>query len=434
MELSSDEVSKMTDAFNAENNVEALLPNDEIKPEMALVIGLLNNPELQAEFRNLGIAHAELKHARSLHNPKVEIMVRESDDHDANTNVEFTIVQDVVDLLLQPSRVNLSNIELEQTKLKLIEKGLNLVLMIRKNVLSYQAEEAKSNTLEKIYEATQAASELALLQHETGNISDLELAFQQMAHQQFKLGLTRQNMATSSARNLLNRKLGLWGEQARWKLTEGLPDLPQEDFSFGDLESQAINRNLALAALNLENKALRQRLSLARKMRVTDLEAGFNTEKEPEGERLTGGLVEFGLPVFDRNQGQIAKLDALILQNHARTAALAIEIRSKIALLFDRLTMIRAQLQYYQKSVMPLRKKIVDLSQRHYNAMFIGTYELLQAKQNELSAQLEYFSVLRDYWHTYYDVKHILAGGIVDRSPADLSSTTTTVTSRHREH
>ena len=264
--------------------------------------------------------------------------------------------------------------------------------------------------LDKIYQARQAASELALNQHEAGNISDLELAFQQMAHQQIKLNLARQKIATESVRNQLNQLMGVWGEANSWTLKTKLPELPKKEFELDELGAKAIHNNLNLSALNLENQSIRQRLSLARKGRIKDLEVGFNTEKEPEGERLTGGIVEFGMPVFDRNQGEIAKFESLLRQNDRRIKAIAVEIRSQLSSLTFRQKKVREQVEYYKKSVMPLREKIVSLSQRHYNAMFIGTYELLQAKQSELSAQMDYINILRDFWLTHTDLKHLLAG------------------------
>jgi len=53
---------------------------------------------------------------------------------------------------------------------------------------------------------------------------------------------------------------------------------------------------------------------------------------------------------------------------------------------------------YYQEIVLPLRRKIIDETQREYNAMQVGVYQLLAAKRGEIEAGRGYIETLRDYW------------------------------------
>ena len=143
LELPKDANSGFQDPKTVDDRVSQILKTENLSSEDLLIMGLLNNPTLQASFQNLGIVHAAFLSARALNNPKVEIMARDSDEEDTDTNWEFTIVQDIMDLIFQPSRVKLSEIEMKRVKLGLAKESMDLALKIKKMVFSYQAEIAK---------------------------------------------------------------------------------------------------------------------------------------------------------------------------------------------------------------------------------------------------------------------------------------------------
>jgi outer membrane protein, heavy metal efflux system len=60
--------------------------------------------------------------------------------------------------------------------------------------------------------------------------------------------------------------------------------------------------------------------------------------------------------------------------------------------------------------VIPLRERIVALSQQHYDAMLLGVYQLLLAKQAEVNAYREYIEAVRDSWIARADLERSLGG------------------------
>ena len=50
--------------------------------------------------------------------------------------------------------------------------------------------------------------------------------------------------------------------------------------------------------------------------------------------------------------------------------------------------------------MIPLRERLVTLTQQQYDAMLVGTYQLLATKQNEVNAYASGFCELR-CWHGY---------------------------------
>jgi cobalt-zinc-cadmium efflux system outer membrane protein len=98
--------------------------------------------------------------------------------------------------------------------------------------------------------------------------------------------------------------------------------------------------------------------------------------------------------------------------------SLAVRIRSEIRSLRDRLLMIRHMIHHYRDVVLPLREEIVDLTQREYNYMLVGVFDLLSARQEEFKAQEAYIQAIQDYWTTYAALERAVGG----RLPADSAS------------
>ncbi|HEX8323819.1 MAG TPA: hypothetical protein VF595_07880, partial [Tepidisphaeraceae bacterium] len=91
--------------------------------------------------------------------------------------------------------------------------------------------------------------------------------------------------------------------------------------------------------------------------------------------------------------------------------ATAVEVRSAARRARNRLLAARAAADYYRRVILPLRHEITQQSQLHYNGMFIGAPQLLQAKQAEVEAGIASIDALRDYWLARTQFDHVLNGG-----------------------
>jgi cobalt-zinc-cadmium efflux system outer membrane protein len=67
--------------------------------------------------------------------------------------------------------------------------------------------------------------------------------------------------------------------------------------------------------------------------------------------------------------------------------------------------------------LVPLREKIVALSQEQYDAMLLGVYQVLAAKQQELAAYREYVVAVRDYWIARAELERAAGGRLVGPLP-----------------
>ncbi|HHT9148612.1 MAG TPA: TolC family protein, partial [Candidatus Wujingus californicus] len=271
----------------------------------------------------------------------------------------------------------------------------------------------------------EAAVDIATRQHDAGTLKTLDLANQQGFHDQAKLDMARTDIQIITDRERLNRLMGIWGTDTTWKLPDRLPELPESEIPLEHLESLAVSQRLDLAAARQETQVIAHALSLTRKYRYFSVfEFGVDTEHDATDRlNLTGPHLTIELPIFDQRQAAIAKLKSQLRQSQQRLSALAIDIRSEIREISNRLLTARNVVKYYQDVILPLRQRIVDESQLYYNGMLIGVYELLLAKQNQINAGREYIETLRDYWIARSDLERAVGGRLIVTEEATQPAT-----------
>ncbi|MCR4320130.1 MAG: TolC family protein [Candidatus Brocadiaceae bacterium] len=390
----------------------------ELTIDEAVQIALLNNRSLQATYEELGIAQADLVQAGLLRNPLFGASFRFPDKTvggHRSTNTEFSVVQDFLDLLVRPLRKKVASTQFEQVKLRVGNAVLDLAAEVRSAYYALQADEQTLEMRRTVVQATEAAVDIATRQHDAGTLKTLDLANQQGFHDQAKLDMTRTDIQIVADRERLNRLMGIWGADTMWKLPERLPELPESEIPMEHLESIAVSQRLDLAAARQEMQVIAYALSLTRKYRYFYVfDVGVDTEHDVADDvNITGPNVTIELPIFDQRQAEIARLEAQLRQSQRRLSSLAIDIRSEVREVRNRLLAARNVVKYYHDVVLPLRKRIVDESQLYYNGMLIGVYELLLAKQNQINAGREYIDTLRDYWIAGSDLERAVGGRLI---------------------
>jgi len=401
-----------------EKAIDELLKN-ELTPEAAAQIALLNNPNLQAVYEDLGITQADVVEAGLLENPVLFGQARFANRSEEATNYEFGITQNFLNILMQPARKKLSAIRFEQVKLQVADEVIRMVAEVRKTYYSALGSRQVRDLRNEITSAARSSFELAQRLHSAGNISDLELTRENAHFEQSRLELANSETTLLNVREQLTRLMGFWGPQTNWRLPEQLPDIPTNEIPLEHLESMAIKSRLDLAAEKKAVEALAQALGITIDWRwIGQIEVGISRERETDRTWVTGPSLAIELPIFNQRQADIARLEAQLRRSQNRLTAQAIDIRSEVRSLRNRLVMQRNLINHYRDTVLPLREQIVDLTLKNYNYMLTGTFDLLMAKQQEFEAYQKYLEAVRDYWIIRADMQRSLGG----RLPSHMQS------------
>ncbi len=387
------------------------LLRDGLTREEAVRIALVNSPALQAEYEALGVSQAELVEAGLLRNPSLGVSARFPQMPGALPNIEFSLVQEVLDLFLLPARKRIAQAQFEADVQRTAHEALQVVARAREAYTAVQAAEKLLRYEAQRVAVTGAAAELARLQLEGGNVPELDTVTQEVAWQEARIALAREEVALVERREQLNRLLGLWGEGTEWTVSEPLPEPPGEEPPLEHLERLALRRRLDVAAARGQVSLMEQALGLARSSRfLGTVEVGVSTEREGDGLRVTGPSLVLELPLFNQRQALVGRLEAQRRQAERRLTERAVEARSEVRLSRARLQTARRLVEHYTRVLLPLRRRVVEQSQLQYNAMSLSVFQLLEARRDEVGTYRESVEALHEYWNARIALENAVGG------------------------
>src|SRR5437773_4152904 len=377
--------------------------------DSAVQVALLNNHNLQATYEELGIAQADLVEAGLLKNP-VFYFERRLPGQAA----EIDLVQEFVDILLLPLRKRIAAAQFEAAKLRVGHEILKTAAEVRAAFYEHQGDQQLVDLRKTVAEATERSAETALRMQQAGNLKNLDLATEQASHAQAKIELAKAQSEAVQTREKLNKLMGAFGAQTNWTVASRLPELSGGEVSTSQLESRAIQLRLDLAAARQEFIAQARSLGIARADAILQgAEFGGHYEHEIEGSvHSIGPSVNVPIPIFNQGQAAVARSSAKLRQSEQRYLALAADIRSDVRAARDKMLLSRRQVEYFKSTALPTRTRVTEESQLEYNAMQIGPFQLLQAKQEEVKTGADSVEALRDYWVARAELEKAVGGSL----------------------
>lgn len=383
----------------------------------AVQIALLNNRELQATFGEIGLSYADVRAARTLANPEANLDIKFPNQPPKHPLYEWGIAQNFLDLLMLPLRTRVARDQLAAAQFRVSDAVVKLIADVKAAHYELQADQALLARLHIVLDAQEASLQLMQKIHGAGNAKDLSLSREQAAYSQARLEVARVEAEEREHREKLNRLLGLWGGDTTWKISGELPTVPDSEPSVKGLETLAVGNRLDLAAARSELESAVKALGLEKKFRfIGALDFGIAGEHDPDALNLLGPSIRFELPIFNQGQARIARDEARLSIAQGKFEQLAIDIRSDVRELRDRLISKRDIARFYRDELLPTRQRIVALTLLDYNGMLLGAFELFGAKREEIEAERAYIQANRDYWIARTVLERAV-GGDLDGAP-----------------
>jgi cobalt-zinc-cadmium efflux system outer membrane protein len=402
-----------------DKSIRSMLQKD-LSAEEAVQIALLNNRNLQAIYQDLGVAQADLVQVGLLRNPVLASEVR---FFGSGTGFELAVVQDFVDALLIPLRKRVAGAALEAAKLRVAAAAIDLTGEVRARFYMLQAAAQTREMRTTVLQATEASYDFAKRLHEAGNITDLDLVNERVLHEQSKIDLARSEAQVVAAREQLNTLMGLWGSDTTWKAASRLPEIPAERPAADGIEKRAVSKSLDLDLARQGIEISIEQLGVARPLAVlAAANIGATGEGNADGSWGAGPALALPVPIFDLGQPAYARVESELRRGQERYYALAVEVRARARAAWNAAETTRSVAEHYARTILPLRHQIVAETQKEYNAMQVGAFQLLTAKQREIEAGAQYVAALRDYWLARVELDQILAGRLSHSEPPSLSA------------
>jgi cobalt-zinc-cadmium efflux system outer membrane protein len=199
----------------------------------------------------------------------------------------------------------------------------------------------------------------------------------------------------------------------------GQPDLPLQTVG-GDLDHgwPALDELHAVENVATQSPAVRiasaagehaeAELARANREKIPDIRARAGLEYNHEilnGAPLATGWqgnaeLAVELPLFNRNQGNIAAARADITRAEAEKQRVALTLRERAASVVDEYANARLMVERYRDNILPLAKKAYTLMSDRHGEMLASLPRVLESKRKLYELQSEYIGALESVWTT----------------------------------
>ncbi len=407
---------RTTDDIARANSATQILLRRPLSADAAVQIALLNNKGLQAAYNDLALAETTLVQDSLPPNPTISLSRIAGG---GGSEIERQLVGDILALATLPFRSDIARDRFRQAQLRAALATLGLAADARRAYFRAVAANELVGLLTEAKATGESTAQLAVKLGETGSISKLDQAREQVfyAETTAELATARQNAA--SERERLVRLMGLWGDDINFKLPGQLPTLPARPRALPTIEVDAVSHRLDLQIGRLELTALAKSVDLAEASRfVTVLElAGIDKRihdpgSVPRDER--GFDVQFQIPVFDGGEVRVRRAVETYNEAFNRLTEKAVNVRSEAREAYRGYRSAYDVAAHYQREVLPLRKIISDEMQLRLSSMQVDVFALLTETRQRIASERAAIEAKRAFFLAQSELQATINGGARD--------------------
>ena len=250
--------------------------------------------------------------------------------------------------------------------------------------------------------------DIARQRFQSGDVPQLEVTQAELeasrAEASLEVSREEEKVAWSALNALLNEPA-----ETQWRLQGTLEDVPS-DAQLADLLARAAQQSPELRHLGQELKAEQSHESLLRAERVPDLGLEFGVDLNSPRDFRAGprGQITVGLPVFARNQGEIAQSEATERELDANLEATRRSVAGRVEQAYFELHARRTQVELYRDTLLPSGRKLEDLAEESYKAGKSDILYVLAAQRDAQQLKNDYLDSLYALQAAYAELEEIV--------------------------
>lgn len=354
----------------------------------AVRIALINSRHLQAVYSEVGIAQSELVQAGLFTNPILGYSLAQGNGMTQST---LSVEWGFLDILWIPMRQHLSALALQETQYRIGNEVLQYVRDTKLAYLDLQVAFARLKAYEPVLNSSEVSARLAARQYAAGNLPKRNYLAIYEEYLQNHTESIRLNREVASARETLNRILGLYGTQTRYALAEYDGEFALDAMDTETIERSAVECRLDVKAARkrLEHDAVQAGYAVDTRL-LSEGSLEFDREKNSgEADALKTFGAKVALPIFDIGQGRVARTKSLYLQSLHGLYETTVNARSEVRQAYAEVRYAYDIAAEYRDRIVPVRRQILEETQKHYNGMLEGIEEVLKDQRILAERELE---------------------------------------------
>jgi outer membrane protein, heavy metal efflux system len=385
--------------------------------DQALNQTILTGPRAAAARSLLGIAQAGVTQAKILPNPALEF-----DQGYAEFSYRFGVAIPIEPPWKRVLRVAAAKAQVDVTSIQLQQSLWLLRADIRRAYAELVVSQESQVMMKEFAQLTQQLAEVARKRNDSGDVAKLDVYKADLAAAQADIDAGQADRRVAQAREQLNIIMGR-PEEA---------DLPVPHLAPFQLHTEKANSLLPNLSEPLPplaqyiNEALKERLEI--KLVGQEIVAAHAVKKLTVGNILPNGQLSFGwdrqvnfapepnlnrmylmgsfpVPIFDRQQGELARLAATTSNLNLELNSQRNIIRGQVALAYRKVINARENMSKYQESVIAQSQKVAELGRLSYQLGQTDITAALNAQQANIQVRNLYLNEVMNYEQAFTDLE-----------------------------
>lgn len=382
------------------------IPNPLTYPQ-ALELAMSRNLGVAAARRARAIRESAVRAARQYPNPDLSIELTQDLPHQI-----FTLGVPIEIGPRRARRIDLATEELSLADVDVQSEQRIVRRAVRQAYYSLLAGDERVRLAESILDLSQRFRDVAQARFETGAAPRLEVlqADLGVARAQAEVELARSERISAQA--TLNAVINAPARQAialAGGLLDGVPAV-----AYDAMLTLAVSSNVDLITLDREIAIEQRRAALLRAERApapsVSVSALFNAQ--PDFTSGAGVGIGMTLPLFSRNQGEIAQSIATTSQLRTRREATMRDVENHVFGLTARIEAERRQLETYEQRLVPTATDLEALAEESYRAGRTSVLGVLDAQRSLRDLRREALQAALDLQMTLADLEELLGTDI----------------------
>ena len=388
----------------------------EINEVKALDETLLVGPRAASARSQLGITKALYAQATVLPNPALEF-----DNGYAELSYRFGVAipieppwKLVFRLLAAKAQVGTAYLQIQQLLWSLRADA-------RRNYTQLVIAEDSAQVLRDLADLTKELTDVARKRSELGDVAKLDVFRAQLAQSLAQLDADQAERRVVQAREQLNVIMGRTEDsplsipklllfQLQATKQDLLPDLSQPLPPLSEYIAQSMQSRLEVKVVKQEIVAAKasMRTTIGNIIPNGQLSVGYDKQlNPPNGPTLRRAYLmgSFPLPIFDVQQGEIARIRAT--ERNLKFELLSQEniVRGQVALAYRKMWIARENIRRYQDSILAESQHVAELARLSYRLGQTDITTALVAQQANIQVRNQYLTEVLNYQQAFTDLE-----------------------------
>lgn len=370
--------------------------------ELATEILLLRNPLILRERQNIAVARAGVTQARLRPNPEFEVTSESYPLFESNPGPFFQN-NELIARVGQPielggkrgKRTRVAEQEVGVTQSLLQDTIRQLKLELKTRYYRVVLAKADLQLAREVLAQFDEIIELNRKRFEQGEISGLDLARVETERRRFFDDVVAAEVALVNAKTALLELLGSSDLEASFDVTEALVFQPIAAVAAEELHEQALEARADLKARREQVERERRQVAVEKSLGIPNLTPVVGYKRNLVDNAVFFGL-KLDLPLFNRNQGEVARSIARVDQATYEVQRAELAVRSEVSQAYQAAQAEERRVRALEDTYIKTARKARDIAQASYR---LGALDLIAF----LDAERSYRETLHGYNQALFD-------------------------------